>query len=87
MKTARFLLACAVASVLAACGTDTITAPAAPSRAQPRFDGSQIGTGSSTGSPTTPDGSCVLVTVTNPDGTTSQVCATNGVTSQIGTGS
>jgi hypothetical protein len=29
MKTARFLLACAVASVLAACGTDPITAPAA----------------------------------------------------------
>ena len=29
MKTARFLLACAVASVLAACGSDPITAPAA----------------------------------------------------------
>jgi hypothetical protein len=88
MKTARFLLACAVASVLAACGTDTITAPAAPSRAaHPRFDsGSQIGTGSSTSNPTAPDGSCVPVTVVNPDGTTSQICG-SGVTSQIGTGS
>lgn len=32
MKTARFLLACAVASVLAACGNDPITAPAAAPR-------------------------------------------------------
>jgi hypothetical protein len=32
MKTARFLLACTVASVLAACGSDPITAPAAAPR-------------------------------------------------------
>ena len=84
MKTARFLLACAVASVLTACGTDTITAPASPATpAHPRFDNnSQIGTGSST---TDPNG-CVLVTVINADGSVTQVCA-NGATSQIGTGS
>lgn len=30
MKTARFLLACAAVSVLAACGSQTITAPVEP---------------------------------------------------------
>jgi uncharacterized lipoprotein YajG len=32
MKTARFLLACAAVSVLAACGSQTITAPVEPTR-------------------------------------------------------
>lgn len=75
MKTARFLLACAAASVLAACGSDTITAPAAaPARAH--ADGSTSGT-SSTG--------CVTTLVMNPDGTYSVQCVydSNG---QLGTG-
>jgi hypothetical protein len=37
MKTARFLLACVAVSVLAACGSQTITAPAA-APARPHAD-------------------------------------------------
>lgn len=59
MKTARFLLACAAVSVLAACGSQTITAPVEPTR--PHAD----------------ETTCVKVTVLNPDGTRSEVCATS----------
>jgi len=70
MKTARFLLACAVASVLAACGSDPITAPATDAhRAAPRVN----------------DNTCVKVTVVNADGTTSERCA-DSTGSQMGTG-
>jgi uncharacterized lipoprotein YajG len=68
MKTARFLLACVAVSMLAACSTDSITAPAAP-RA-PAADG-------------TPN--CVKIIVVNPDGTTTERCATDG-SSQLGSG-
>ena len=86
MKTARFLLACVAASLLAACSADTITAPAAPAR--PSFDedagagtdegGSSIdGTGGGTGD-------CTPFTVVNSDGSTSTFCQTyNG---QFGSG-
>jgi hypothetical protein len=87
MKTARFLLACAVVSVLAACGTDTITAPAAPAAgAKPRFDSSQMGTGTATDSaPSVSTTSCIPVVVTSPDGTTSVQCQVDS-NSQMGTG-
>jgi len=86
MKTARFLLACVAASLLAACSADSITAPATPAR--PSFDesvdpsdtGEGIdGTG---GSP----GSCVPVMVVNPDGSISTQCLTYS-SGQLGTGS
>lgn len=74
MKTARFLLACAVASVLAACGTDTITAPDAARAPQtPAAD-------ETTSTP------CVIQTVVLADGTTVEVCVLDG-SSQIGSGS
>jgi len=74
MKTARFLLACAVASVLAACGTESITAPGADShRAAPR-------------SPSADATTCVKKTVVNSDGTTSEVCVEDR-NSQMGSGS
>lgn len=73
MKTARFLLACAVASVLAACGTDPITAPAADAhRVAPR-------------APAADATACVKTTVVNPDGTTTEVCVEDR-SSQMGTG-
>lgn len=73
MKTARFLLACAVASVLAACGTDPITAPATD-RAAPR-------------SPAADETACVKTTVTKADGSTVEVCADSVAGgSQIGSG-
>ncbi|HYH82852.1 MAG TPA: hypothetical protein VEX86_23870 [Longimicrobium sp.] len=77
MKTARFLLACAVASVLAACGTDTITAPATDSpRAAPRSPAADESV----------SGVCVKVTIFNSDGSTAEVCVENN-NSQIGSGS
>ena len=79
MKTARFLLACAVASVLAACGSETITAPVVP----PARPHSAIAPDSETSGSVT--GGCTLVIVVNPDGSTSEQCVydSNG---QIGTG-
>src|SRR5215210_4203392 len=66
MKTARFLLACVAASLLAACSADSITAPATPAR--PSFDES-VGPGDggegidgTGGGP----GSCIPVVVVNP---------------------
>ena len=73
MKTARFLLACAVASVLAACGSNPITAPATD-RAAPR-------------SPAADQTTCVKTTIVSSDGTTTEVCAeTAAGGSQIGSG-
>lgn len=73
MKTARFLLACAVASVLTACSTDPITAPAADThRAAPR-------------SPDADASTCVKKTIVNPDGTSAEVCVEDR-SSQMGTG-
>jgi cytochrome oxidase Cu insertion factor (SCO1/SenC/PrrC family) len=70
MKIARFLLACAAASVLAACGSQTITSPAA-APARPHADGITSG--------------CIKVTVTNPDGTTSEKCVSDS-NGQLGSG-
>jgi hypothetical protein len=72
MKTARFLLAFAVASVLAACGTDPITAPATD-RAAPR-------------SPAADETACVKTSVVTSDGTTVEVCAESATGSQMGSG-
>ena len=72
MKTARFLLACAVASVLAACGSDPITAPATD-RAAPRF-------------PAADETACVKTTILKADGSTVEVCLDSATGSQIGTG-
>jgi uncharacterized lipoprotein YajG len=70
MKTARFLLACAAVSVLAACGSQTITSPAAPTR--PNADN-------------TSTTNCIKITVQNPDGTSSEQCATDN-NGQLGSG-
>lgn len=71
MKTARFLLACAVASVLAACGSQTITSPAAaPTR--PHADDAAT---------------CVKVQVVNPDGSTTELCVVDGNSGMMGSGS
>jgi len=85
MKTARFLLACALVSFLAACGGQGITAPDTATPARPHFDedpgdGGQTVTDTGTG-PT----NCVPVIVFNADGTTSTVCQTNN-NGQLGTG-
>lgn len=72
MKTARFLLACAVASVLAACGTDPITAPATD-RAAPR-------------SPAADETACVKTSYVASDGSTVEICVDSAVGSQIGSG-
>jgi hypothetical protein len=81
MKTARFLLACAVASVLAACGSDPITAPARP--AAPLRDGAPINP--SSGGQVSESGVCVKITVLNSDGTAVEVCVGDN-NSQIGSG-
>ncbi len=73
MKTARFLLACAVASVLAACG-NSITAPADAHRAAPKADESTSST------------PCVVKNVVLSDGSTVELCVQES-SSQMGTGS
>ena len=84
MKTARFLLACVAASLLAACSADSITAPATPAR--PSFDesvgpsngGEGIdGTGSASGN-------CTIVV--HPDGSITTQCLTYSSTGQFGSG-
>lgn len=86
MKTARFLLACALVSALAACGSQGITAPDAVAPARPHFDEDPI-----VGEPThTQDTggdqtNCVLVVVVNPDGSLSTVCQSNN-NRQLGSG-
>ena len=72
MKTARFLLACAVASVLTACGSDSITAPASE-RAAPR-------------SPAADETACVKTTIVTSNGTTVEVCVDGVTGSQMGSG-
>lgn len=89
MKTARFLLACALVSLLAACGSQGITAPDAAGPGRPHFD-----TAPATGTPpddgTTYDtgngsANCVIVIVVNPDGTITQTCQVNA-NGQLGSG-
>ena len=90
MKTARFLLACVAASLLAACGTDSITAPVAPATpARPNFDES-VGPGEEGGDSVDAYGSgstdCVLVVVVGLDGSITLQCQVNA-SSQFGSGS
>jgi len=73
MKTARFLLACAVASVLAACGTQSITSPDARTPKTPKAD------------ETITSVPCVMKTIVLSDGSTVEVCVSEG-SSQMGTG-
>lgn len=86
MKTARFLLACALVSALAACGSQGITAPDAVAPARPHFDEDPI-VGEPTHTQDTGGGqtNCVRITVVNADGSISTVCQTysNG---QLGSG-
>jgi hypothetical protein len=87
MKTARFLLACALVSALAACGSQGITAPETAAPGRPHFDEDPtvVGGGDSTqdtgGAPT----HCVPVTIVRSDGSVSIVCQVyaNG---QLGSG-
>ena len=87
MKTARFLLACVAASLLAACSPDGITAPAAPARPQydedvaPSVDDGVSATDVGIGT-----ANCILVIVVNPDGSISVQCAVTA-NGQMGTGS
>jgi hypothetical protein len=90
MKTARFLLACVAASLLAACGTDTITAPITPATpARPHFDES-VGPGDDGGDSLNTYGTgptdCIPVLVVNADGSVTSKCQVSA-TSQMGTGS
>lgn len=84
MKTARFLLACALVSVLAACGSQGITAPDTAAPGRPHFDEDPIDGGGPTqdtgGQPT-----CVLVVVVHPDGSTTTVCQAS-TSRQLGSG-
>lgn len=72
MRQARMLLACLAAAVLAACGSDTPTAPeqAAPVQA-PRLDD------------TVPTCDGTLITVVRADGSTAVECVARG---QYGSG-
>jgi len=75
MRSARFFLACAAVSLLAACGTDPV-APAAPEAPHaPRLDTSS-GTpdGGQTNSTSTSGCSGTVQVVTNPDGSTTLQC-------------
>lgn len=88
MKTARFLLACALVSFLAACGGQGITAPDTATPARPHFDEDpSVGDGGQ-GIDDTGGGpnNCVQVIVVNPDGTTSTTCQTNNAGGMLGTG-
>ena len=90
MKTARFLLACVAASLLAACSADSITAPASPATpARPQYD-EDVGPGSDDGGYITEKSStgtanCILIIVVNPDGSISTVCQVNA-NGQMGSG-
>ena len=78
MRSARLFLACAVVSVLAACGTDPITAPAAPQG--PRFDTgvtSPSDSSQTSGLLGTSECSGTLMLVTQPDGTVTLECVTD----------
>jgi len=80
MKTARFVLALAAASVLAACGSDAITSPSSAAPRHPRADvtpGDTTGSGQSV---------ATCITTTNPDGSTTSTCNASDNSIQIGTG-
>ena len=88
MKTARFLLACVAASLLAACSPDGITAPAAPAR--PQYDEDVApsvddGGGSVTDMSGLGTVNCILIIVVNPDGSITTMCQVNA-SGQFGTG-
>jgi hypothetical protein len=90
MKTARFLLACALVSFLAACGGQGITAPDTAAPTRPHFD-EDPGVGDGGGGTIDETGgngptNCILVIIVNADGTTSTVCQVNA-NGQIGSGS
>ena len=80
MKTARFVLALAAASVLAACGTDTITSPSSAAPRHPRAD---VTPGDTTGTGQSGSGTCV--TTLNADGTSSTTCV-DRINGQFGSG-
>lgn len=90
MKTARFLLACVAASLLAACSADGITAPATPATpSRPAFD-EGVGSGDDGGTSTSDTGfggtaNCVPIVVVKADGSISTQCyvTANG---QLGSG-
>ena len=88
MKTARFLLACVAASLLAACSPDGITAPAAPAR--PQYDedvGPSVGDdGGVTEKLGTGTANCILIVVVNPDGSITTMCQEVNASGQFGTG-
>ena len=87
MKTARFLLACALVSALAACGSQGITAPDAVAPARPHFDQDPVA-GGGDGEPNqdVSGGQTNCVVVVNSDGSVSTVCQNNR-NGQLGTGS
>jgi hypothetical protein len=75
MRSARLLLACAAVSVLAACGTDPITAPIAPQG--PHFDTGTTApsnTSQTSGLPGSSQCSGTLMMVTQPDGSVTMEC-------------
>ena len=81
MKTARFVLALAAASVLAACGSDTITSPSSAAPRHPRAD---VTPGDTTGSGQS-GGTCTPILRINADGSTSTTCA-ESYSGQFGSG-
>ncbi|HEX8692612.1 MAG TPA: hypothetical protein VF746_09350 [Longimicrobium sp.] len=86
MRSARLLLACAAVSVLAACGTDPITAPVAPQG--PRFDTGTTApsdTSHTSGLPGSSECSGSLMLVTQSDGSVTLECVQ--AEKQNGTGS
>lgn len=86
MKTARFLLACALVSVLAACGSQGITAPDTAAPARPHFDVDPATSGGETNQDTRgAESNCVPVVIVHSDGTVSTVCQTNA-NGQLGSG-
>src|SRR4051812_16135331 len=73
MKTARFLLACALVSLLAACGGKGITAPDSAAPGRPHFDEDpSLGGGQSTQDTGSGSGNCIIIIVVNPDGSITQ---------------
>ena len=86
MKTARFLLACALVSVLAACGGQGITAPDPAAPGRPSFDEApSVGGGESTQDTGNGSTNCIMVVVVNTDGSISTQCQVNA-NGQIGSG-
>lgn len=87
MKTARFLLACALVSLLAACGGQGITAPDSTAPARPHFDiDPPSGDGGASQDAATGPTNCIVVVVVNQDGTVTTQCQVNA-NGQFGSGS